>query len=72
MNGNEALHARVMAKKDVDPRMAPLVAELSRVAAMPRSTQSRGVVLYAGRRSLPFGPRLHVMPLTALRRADEA
>jgi predicted AAA+ superfamily ATPase len=30
----------------------------------------RGVVLYAGRRSLPFGPRLHVMPLSALSRVD--
>ena len=31
----------------------------------------RGVVLYAGRRSLPFGPRLHVMPLSALWRLEE-
>jgi predicted AAA+ superfamily ATPase len=32
----------------------------------------RGVVLYAGRRSLPFGPRLHVMPLSALWRLEDA
>ena len=32
----------------------------------------RGVVLYAGRRSLPFGSRLHVMPLSVLWRLDEA
>jgi len=31
-----------------------------------------GVVLYAGRRGPPFGPRLHVLPLSALWRLDEA